>query len=46
MPSVRTKSGKVKHYSYTKAGRAAADKAAKKSGTKVMNKKKKNGSRY
>ena len=43
MPSVRTKSGKVKHYSYTKAGRAAADKAAKKSGTKVMNKKKKNG---
>jgi len=33
----------MKHYSYTKAGRAAADKAAKKSGTKVMNKKKKNG---
>ena len=43
MPSVRTKSGKMKQFSYTKAGRAAADKAAKKSGTKVMNKKKKNG---
>ena len=46
MPSVKKKSGKMKHFSYTKSGRAAADKAAKKSGTKVMNKKKKNGSKY
>jgi ribosomal protein L35 len=29
MPKVKTKSGKVKHYPYTKKGKAAAKKAMK-----------------
>jgi len=31
MPKVKTKSGKVKHYPYTKKGKAAAKKAGKRS---------------
>jgi len=46
MPSVKTKSGRTRHFPYTKEGRMAASKAAKKSGSKVMNKKKRSGSRY
>ena len=30
MPSVKTNSGKIKHFSYTKTGKAAAKKAKKK----------------
>jgi len=29
MPIIRTKSGKIKHFPYTKKGKAAAKKAAK-----------------
>ena len=35
MPKVKTKSGKTKKYAYTKKGKAAAKKAAKKKGKKV-----------
>jgi len=34
MPKVRTKSGKIKHYSYSKKGKAAAKKARKKARSK------------
>ena len=43
MPSVKTKSGRMRHFPYTKAGEDAAKKMAKKTGGKVTNKKKKNG---
>ncbi len=43
MPAVKSKSGRTRHFPYTKSGEAAAKKMAKKSGTKVMNKKKRNG---
>ena len=34
MPKVRLRSGKVKHYSYSKKGKAAAKKARKKARSK------------
>ena len=48
MPTVKTKSGKVKHYAYTKQGEAAANLAAKQEGSKVITKKskKKTSNRY
>jgi hypothetical protein len=39
MPKVMTKSGKAKTYPYTPKGKAAATKAAQKSGAKRMTKK-------
>ena len=39
MPKVKVK-GKTKHYSYSKKGKAAAKKAAKRAGTKVTRTKK------
>tara|TARA_R110000787_G_scaffold91459_2_gene192774 strand:+ start:2707 stop:2829 length:123 start_codon:yes stop_codon:yes gene_type:complete len=38
MPKIMSKSGKVKTYPYTKKGKAAATKAARKSGAKKMKK--------
>ena len=39
MPKVMTKSGKVKKYPYTAKGKAAANKAARKAGSKKVAKK-------
>jgi|TARA_R110000822_G_scaffold254995_1_gene381168 hypothetical protein len=38
MPKIMSKSGKVKKYPYTAKGKAAATKAARKSGVKKMKK--------
>lgn len=40
MPTVKTKSGKIKKFPYNKKGKAAAKKAAKKGGGKMMMKEK------
>ena len=43
MPAVKMKGGRTRHYPYTKSGEAAAKRMAKKTGGKVVNKKKRNG---
>ena len=45
MPEVTDASGKVRHYSYTKKGKRAAAKAAKRTGRKVKNRKPRNKTR-
>ena len=45
MPEVTDASGKVRHYSYTKKGKRAAAKAAKRPGRKVKNRKPRNKTR-
>ena len=45
MPEVTDASGKVRHYSYTKKGKRAAAKAAKRTGRKVINRKPRNKTR-
>lgn len=39
MPKVKTKSGKIKEFPYTKSGKAAAKRMAKKSGGKMTRRK-------
>ena len=45
MPEVTDASGKVRHYSYTKKGKRAAAKVAKRTGRKVKNRKPRNKTR-